>query len=103
MGHGAVWDRAADPRRHPDFESGAEAAIVAYNAPHSHQEGATEFVTCTLDHHFGDMKWNFQHQDQRTERIAAWARAGGGKVVGRLRDVKPRFPVEFYGVRPPRP
>ena len=99
-GAGGVWDRSAADGRHLDFESSAEGGVVAWNAPHPHQEpAATTFVTATLNHHFGPKKWNFRHTDRRAGRIDAWAHVGG-KVVKRLANVQPRLPAEFYGVEP---
>ena len=34
-GMGGVWDASAEPRRHPNFETGVEEAIIAWSVRRS--------------------------------------------------------------------
>ena len=53
-GMGGVWDRSADARRHPHFETGVLEAVVAWNAPQPYHPEADVFIARSLDHAFPD-------------------------------------------------
>ena len=93
---GGMWDRCASDERHPSFETGAEEAVVAWSAPHAWHPEAKQFISQSLNIHFGDKPWNFTHRDQRIDRSRAWT--GGSQVIQRLHNsYKSRLPASFYG------
>ena len=64
---GGVWDRSADARRHPHFETGVLEAVVAWNAPQPYHPEADVFIARSLDHAFPDgWRHAFMHQNART-------------------------------------
>jgi len=94
-GMGGVWDRSADARRHPHFETGVLEAVVAWNAPQPYHPEADVFIARSLDHAFPDgWRHAFMHQNARTEQVAA----GHGQVLNRLAREKPRLPADLYDV-----
>ena len=94
-GMGGVWDRSADPRRHPHFETGVLEAVVAWSAPNPWHPEANLFIAHALDHAFPNgWQHEFAHRNSRTEQILA----GNGQVLNRLAAAQPRFPWAFYDV-----
>ena len=95
-GMGGVWDRSADPRRHPAFETGVEEAVIAWSGPQPWHPEATVFISRALAHAFpnGWVK-EFVHQDERKDRL----HVGHGQVMDRLAQDKPRFPAAAYDVQ----
>jgi hypothetical protein len=100
-GMGSVWDRAAQPGRHPSFAEGVKEAVIAWNAPPQWHPAAEKFITRALNHHFGGASWNFTHNDRR-QRAPEWASRGQSKVTTRLYKQQARLPTSVYDVAPPR-
>ena len=95
-GMGSFWDDCTAPKRHLQFDTGVEEAVICYSGPPQYSADATPFLTRALNTYFdgGPEKWNFAHEDQRFRGIV-WA--GGSKVLDRLSKVKSRLPSAVYG------
>ena len=110
-GMGGVWDASAEPRRHPNFETGVEEAIIAWSALQPWHPVAKAYIAKSIDRYFGvygpgggpagakagDKKpWNFSYHDSHIYR-ALERRPTAGQVVDRtkLAPMKlPRFTFE---------
>ena len=91
---GGMWDKSASDERHPNFETGAEEAVIAWSAPHAWHPEAKEFVNSALNHCFKGEAWNFTHTDARF-RGRVWK--GGSQVLHRLHTSHPsRLPAKLY-------
>ena len=99
-GMGGMWDRCASDGRHPEFETGAEEAVIAWSAPAPYHPAAVEFINHSLNDVFGfapdgtPLKWNFQHIDSRA---GVW-NAQSAVVKRHRRNDKPKLPDEYYNI-----
>ena len=104
-GMGGVWD-AAEPRRHPYFETGVEEAIIAWSAPQPWHPVAKVYIANSIDRYFGfygpgggpagakagDKKpWNFSYHDSRIYR-ALQRGPTAGQVVDRTKLAPTKLP-----------
>ena len=103
-GMGGMWDRCASDNRHPGFETGAEEAVVAWNAPQPYHPAADAFVTNALNDVFGFDKqghpkpWNLTHRDAAADHHIGRA-LGRSVVISRhKRNDQPRFPSQYYDI-----
>jgi hypothetical protein len=90
--------------RHPGFETGAEEAVVAWNAPQPYHPAADAFVTNALNDVFGFDKqghpkpWNLTHRDAAADHHIGRA-LGRSVVISRhKRNDQPRFPSQYYDI-----
>ena len=97
-GMGSVWDKAADPERHPAFEESSKEAVIAWNAPKPYMPEAKHLIKRALDNHFGDKPWNFTHTDTQ-ERYSVFT--AGNSTLSALQAEGTRLPGEYYDVAPP--
>ena len=63
-GMGGMWDRCATDGRHPGFETGAEEAVIAWNAPQPYHPAADDYVIHVLNDVFG-----FDREARAPERV----------------------------------
>ena len=97
-GMGGVWDASAEPRRHPNFETGVMEAVIAWSAPQPWHAAAVPFINAALVHRFKDSKdgrFNFTHVNERTAQLPSWKH--GSQVLDRLHKTTPRLPSNLYG------
>ena len=101
-GMGGEWDRSAPDSRHPDFDTGSETAVVAWNAPHPYHPAAVPFINHALNDVFGfdaqgvPKPWNFQHVDHRHDERRY---VTSSLVTSRHKqEDQPRLPTAMYDV-----
>ena len=92
---GSVWDKAADPRRHPVFSVSAQEGVIAWGAPQAYMPEAAAYCVRDLRKKFGGgWKEHFSHTDNQ-QRQSIWK--GGSKVIGKLLSGHSRLPAALYG------
>ena len=101
-GMGGMWDRCATDGRHPGFETGAEEAVIAWNAPQPYHPAADDYVTHVLNDVFGfdpeghPKEWNLTHKDAAQDHHIGRA-LGRSLVINRhQRNDQPRFLSQYY-------
>ena len=94
---GSVWDKAADPRRHPIFSASAQEGVIAWGSPQAFMPEAVPFCVRALRRRFGD-DWqaHFSHTDER-QRQSVWT--GGSKVISKWLSTRSRLPAALYGAK----
>ena len=104
-GMGGVWDASAEPRRHPNFETGVEEAIIAWSAPQPWHPVAKAYIAKSIDRFFGvygpgggpagakagDKKpWNFSYHDTNL-----WRGLQRGPTAGQVVDRTKLAPMKL--------
>jgi len=101
-GMGGMWDRCATDGRHPGFETGAEEAVIAWNAPQPYHPAADNYVTHVLNDVFGfdsqghPKRWNLTHTDTAEDHHIGRALARSQVINRHKRDDQPHFPSQYY-------
>ena len=103
-GVGGMWDRCATDGRHPDFGTGAEEAVIAWNAPQPYHPSAVLFINHAMNDVFGfnadgtPKRWSLTHIDNASDHHLARSFARSQVMSRHKRDDQPRLPAALYDI-----